>query len=275
MSAMYKPLEDVFIQIGAGKDGGKDDPVFKLKRGEQQGLENFIQAREQALVWGKANVDVNMKPKIYDDETGRPVVSSDGIIAQLERFATKFVFSKISVAYFQKALQILVSKSKKPTGNSYVFLVNTRMWNEINTVLDRWLVEHKTDGAVLYSKAANGYVELGATYHSYEFSGNSILFKVERTFDVEFPTRNYGVMVDLTEDGVTGKPAMEMLTFKGGQLIHNWVNGVGGSSGLDSGQVSSRVAAQKHIFWGYSGIAMYNPYRSVIFMGEDTNTPLF
>lgn len=65
----------------------------------------------------------------------------------------------------------MVAKSIKPTGNTYTFLVNTRLWNEINTVLDRWLTEHKTDGAVLYSKGANGYVELGATYHSYEYAG--------------------------------------------------------------------------------------------------------
>ena len=120
----------------------------------------------------------------------------------------------------------MVAKANKATGNTFVFFVNTRFWNEVNTVLDRWLVEHKTDGAVLYSKGANGYIELGATYHSYEFSGNSIIFKVERSFDVEYPTRNYGVMVDLTADGISNKPAMEMVTFKNGQFIHNWITGV-------------------------------------------------
>lgn len=67
MSAMYKPLEDVFIQIGQGKDGGKDDPVFVLKKAEEQCIENFLEARDMALVWGKANIDSNGKPKIYDD----------------------------------------------------------------------------------------------------------------------------------------------------------------------------------------------------------------
>jgi len=50
MSAMYKPLEDVFIQIGQGKDGGKDDPVFVLKKAEEQCIENFLEARDMALV---------------------------------------------------------------------------------------------------------------------------------------------------------------------------------------------------------------------------------
>lgn len=275
LSAMYKPLEDVFIQIGEGKDGGKDDPVFVLKKAEEQVIENYLEARDMDLVWGKSNVDIHGKPKIYDDETGRPVISGDGLIAQLERFATKFVFSKLTTAYFKKALATMVAKSVKATGNDYLFLVNTKLWNEINTVLDRWLVEHKTDGTVLYSKAANGYVELGATYHSYEFSGNKIIFKVERTFDVEYPTRDYGVMVDLTADGISNKPAMEMLTFKNGQFIHNWIVGVGGKDGLSSGEVSSRVAGSHIVAWGYAGLAMYNPYRSVIFLGQDTGAPLF
>ena len=68
MSAMYKPLEDVFIQIGAGKDGGKDDPIFTLKKADEQCIENFLEARDMAMVWGKGNVDANGKPKIYDDK---------------------------------------------------------------------------------------------------------------------------------------------------------------------------------------------------------------
>lgn len=70
LSAMYKPLEDVFIQIGSGKDGGKDDPVFTLKKAEEQVIENYLEARDMALVWGKSNVDKDGKPKIYESETG-------------------------------------------------------------------------------------------------------------------------------------------------------------------------------------------------------------
>lgn len=59
---MYKPLEDVFIQIGEGKDGGKDDPVFTLKSAEKQVIENYLEARDMDLVWGKANVGPDGKP---------------------------------------------------------------------------------------------------------------------------------------------------------------------------------------------------------------------
>ena len=58
-------------------------------------------------------MDETGKPKIYDED-GRPIVSSDGIIAQIERFATKFVFSKMNIAYFEKAMQAMIAKSEKP-----------------------------------------------------------------------------------------------------------------------------------------------------------------
>lgn len=66
-----------------------------------------------------------MKPKIYEPETGRPLISGDGIIAQVERFATKMVFNRLNPKYFNRALQIMIQKSEKPTGNTYMFLCNT------------------------------------------------------------------------------------------------------------------------------------------------------
>ena len=38
----------------------------------------------------------------------------DGIVAQIERFANKFVFSKLNVKYFRKALNAMITKSEKP-----------------------------------------------------------------------------------------------------------------------------------------------------------------
>ncbi len=271
MSAMYKPMEDVFIQIGKGE---KDDPVYKLNTAEQTALENFMEVRNQHLLWGKTNMDENGKPKIYD-EIGRPLVSGDGLIAQVERFAEKFVFARLNTKLFQKALNAMIQKSEKALGNKYIFVVNTLMWQEIQDTLGAWIRDYKTDGIFLYSKASNGYVKLGATYDSYEVAGNEVAFKLDRSLDVEFPTRRIGIMIDLTADAKSGKPAMAQYTFKGGEFIHNYINGVGGRSGLESGEVSSPVAGGKIINWGFSGIAVFNPYRSVILMSNEVRNDLF
>ena len=271
MSAMYKPMEDVFIQIGKGSD---DDPVYKMNTAEKDCLDSFMEARNNALLWGKSNMDASGKPKIYDED-GRPIVSADGVIAQIERFATKFVFSKLNIGYFEKALQAMVAKSEKPQGNSYMLICNTAFYNEWQRVMNAWIVAHKTDGSFLFSKGANGYVDLGATYESYTFGGNKISVKIDRCFDVEFPTRKYAALIDLTADAATGKPAMAFFTFKGGDIIHNVIVGVGGKSGLASGEVSSPVAGSKLVNWGYGGVAVFNPYRSVIMIGEENRNSIW
>ena len=42
MSAQYKPMEDVFIQIGKGQ---KDDPVYKMNSAEKDCLDTFMMAK--------------------------------------------------------------------------------------------------------------------------------------------------------------------------------------------------------------------------------------
>ena len=41
----------------------------------------------------------------------------------------------------------------------------------VNQVLGHYLADFKTDGTFMYSKQANGYVNVGATFQSYEFMG--------------------------------------------------------------------------------------------------------
>ena len=73
---------------------------------------------------------------IFDPETGREIVSSDGIIAQIERFATKMLFTRLNAKYFNKALQIMVSKAEKPTGNHFVFICNTAIDKYVALISD-------------------------------------------------------------------------------------------------------------------------------------------
>lgn len=114
----------------------------------------------------------------------------------------------------------------------------------------------KVDQAFLYSKEANGYVKVGATFSSYTWNGNTVQFRIDRTLDVEFPNRKFGMLIDLTPDGTKGQAAINAFTFKGGEMIHNWIEGVGGRSGLASGAVSSPVAGSKEIMWGLRKIAV-------------------
>ena len=117
-------MEDVFIQIGKGD---KDDPVYKMDGMQKVLLDNFMQVRNNKLLYGKSNMDKYGKPTLYEPETGRPIVTGDGVIAQIERFANKFVFSRLNTKLFNKALQAMVSKCEKATGNKFAFICNEAM----------------------------------------------------------------------------------------------------------------------------------------------------
>ena len=47
-------------------------------------------------------------------------------------------------------------------------------------------------------------------------------------------------------------------------MMQSYIKGVGGLTGLESGEVSTPVAGAKRIMWGYSSLAVFNPYRSYV-----------
>ena len=221
MSAQYRAAEDVFINIAKGDK----EVTYQMNSAEKDCLDSFMEARNNALLWGKSNLDKNFKPTAFDVETGRPIVSSDGILAQIERFATKFVFEQLNVEYFKKVIMAMVAKCENPSGNTFVFVANTPMMMEIQRVLDATLKDYKIDAPFLYNKVGDK-IRLGAQYDGYSYMGNTLVFKLERSFDIEYPDRKFGAMIDMTADGTSGRSAMEMLTFKNGQFIHNYIVGV-------------------------------------------------
>lgn len=258
-SAQYAAMEDQFIQIA---DGNGKEYTYKMLGAEKVCLDSFMLSRNNKLLFSKGNVDANGKATIHD-EIGRPIVAAEGIIPQIERFATKFVYNKLNVNIFESALNEIIAKCDNAEGNTFTFVCNTIMWNQIQRVLATWLRDNKTDAAYVWSTGSKGYVNVGATYQSYTYAGNTITFKQDRSLNLEFPKKGYGFFIDLTTDS-NGTPGLMMFSFKGGDLIHNVIRGVGGTTGLESGEVSSPVAGSKIVNWGYHGIGVMSPYRSAI-----------
>lgn len=94
---------------------------------------------------------------------------------------------------------------------------------------------------------------------------NEISFKVDRTFSREWGyDKGYMLALDLTADKTSAQPPIALFTLKGGDMISNKYLGVGRENGLSSGEVASPVAGSKLIMWGYSSLAVFNPYKSYI-----------
>lgn len=145
----------------------------------------------------------------------------------------------------------MTEKAQDDTGNKFTFVLNRKAWEDINLVLGEYLANYRTDGGYMYSKSANkgmgGYIKVGATFDTYEFAGNQIQFIVDRALSREYPTKGYGICVDLTADKTTGTPALAKFTLGGKDICINTIAGVGGLDGKTSGPVASNVAGSKQV----------------------------
>lgn len=64
----------------------------------------------------------NGKPTIVDPDTNRPIYIGDGIIPQVERFASKYAFNKLTIQVFNTVLSTMNQKATNPTGNKLIIL---------------------------------------------------------------------------------------------------------------------------------------------------------
>lgn len=82
-------------------------------------MDNFMAARNQGMLWQRGTMDENGKSTVYDRK-GRPIIAGDGIIRQIERFASKFNYSKLTVSYLNEMILDLSQKCKNVTGNTSI-----------------------------------------------------------------------------------------------------------------------------------------------------------
>ena len=96
------------------------------------------------------------------------------VIPQVERYASKYAFNKFTIEVFQAAMAAMAEKAEQPTGNKWVFICNERMWTLVQNILGEYLARFKQATAYMYSKAANGYLNIGTTFQAYEFGGDCV-----------------------------------------------------------------------------------------------------
>lgn len=269
-SSRYAQMEDQFIKIAQGEGTGEmKEKLFKLNKMEKDLLDSFNLVKNNHLLWGKTTMDQNGKATVMTEDN-RPLIAGDGLIPQIERFASKFKFAKVNINVINTIMEQMNQKSMSPTGNHYTFILNDRFWNQINTTLGEWLKNWNSVPTMMYSKAtgsmmkADNPIKVGGTFTSYEIAGNTVTFMVDRALTLEYGKKCYGICLDLTPDMSVNQPAIAGFTLAGAEFITSKYPGVGGIDGITSGIVSSTVAGSKLIVAGYSGIAAFAPYRSFI-----------
>lgn len=68
-------------------------------------------------------MDKNLRPTITDPETGRGIYIGDGVIPQVEAFASKYVYNnKLTISMFNRILSEMADKAQELTGNHFAVL---------------------------------------------------------------------------------------------------------------------------------------------------------
>lgn len=222
-------------------------------------MDNFMEARNNGMMWNKTTMDANGKCTLHDRQ-GRELICGDGLIAQFNRYASKYNYSRLSTNVLVEAMTDLAQKCEESIGNHFVFVVNDILWRDLQKTCGRFIADNKIDADYLYSTFEQKYIKVGATYKAFEWAGNTVSFHVDRALSNEYTDKGYGILVDLTSDKASGIAPVQMFTLKDKAFIDNTLTG----AAVKSGEVASPVAGQKYIVSGYCGIACLNPYRSYV-----------
>ena len=260
-SGDFALMEDTFIDMGKGKDG---EQYAKMNTKEKECMDSYLVSREQSMVFAQTNFDANGKC-MMQDEKGRDVPIGDGVIAQIERYCDKFAYSILSIDLFEDIMAAMTEKSDTPIGNNYVFVVNERLWYQIGKVMKADLrFISPAEGSYFWSKQSNSKVKVGAQFDTYTFQGNSISFTVDRSLSQEYPDYGYGFCIDMSPDISTGRPNLATFTLDGAEMLSGTLNGMGGQSGRESGEIATSIHGSSYHLLGYSGCVVFNPYKSAI-----------
>ncbi len=270
-SSLYAAQETMFLKVADDRDATKSEGIFKMLKKEKELMESFMYAMNTGLLCNKGNVDVNMRATISDPDTSRQIIIGDGVIPQVEAFASKYLYNnRPNLSLLHRVFSEMAEKSQEITGNKYLVLCTQKFWNDIQGVLGEYLNNCKTDGTYMYSKAANkgegGYIKVGATYSSYEFGGNIIQFIPDKALTREYGNKGYALCLDLTADKIENVPAIAKFTLTGKEFTTNKIIGVQGEDGRSSGNVSTNVAGSKMAMMSTSGVSVFAPFRSFIIM---------
>lgn len=120
-SSRYEALEKTFIKLSKGSnEAGWQSKVFEWPDKKRVLLDNFMGARNNGMLWQHTTMDENGKATITDRQ-GRPIVAGDGLIPQINRFASKFAYSKMTASLLNDIVLNLSRKCKSVTGNTLIY----------------------------------------------------------------------------------------------------------------------------------------------------------
>jgi len=251
-----------YLESVEGDEGRRKKVYYGFINGEKVILDEFLQSRDNSQLWAITNFDVH-GVCLDQDENGQDVPIGAGLIPQSEAYASRSLYSVMDVGVIKTALDTMTEKSDDVEGNTFVVICNKELYNQVGDALMDYTVARTTGNTFLYSES-EGKVDIGATFASFEYQGNKMVFMIDLALTQEHPNYGYGIMLDMAPDA-NGRPAVQSFTLEGSEMLTGIVPGLGNKDGKTSGIIATGLTGTEFHIAGYSGIGLFNPYRSHIF----------
>jgi len=247
----------VFFQM---KDKKGQPHFFQMPKPEKNLLDLFMLSRENHLLFGRSNHDVNGKCLDFDT-LGRELPMGDGLIAQYERYCDKFSYNILTTSLFEDAIDSLIKKTGKFMDNNITVICNHVGYKHAMKAMEEKLRQFAINGAWYWTKDKQ-FVDVGAHYRQYNYNGNSITFTIDTALSEIYTDFGYMIFVDTSI--TDGRANITRFTFEGREMLQGTLVGMGGQDGRTSGNIATAIdGTEKHIL-GYSGLAVFNPYAGFI-----------
>ena len=215
-------------------------------------------------VFGETNFDANGKCTMQD-EKGQDIPIGDGVIKQIERFCEKFAYAELSTRWLEDIMASMREKSPNSIGNTYAFVVNERLYDQVGRLLRDDLRFKSDTGDYYWTNNAGNKIKVGAHYDSYTFQGNTIVFMVDKILSDEYPFSGYGFCINVGVDQTTSNSGISMFTLEGREMLSGKLKGMGGFSGKENNMdLATSVDGSEYHLLGYSAVAVFNPYNAAI-----------
>ena len=124
-SSRYLAMEDSFVKVVDEGVGNAKAHVFKMPGMKKVLLDNFMDARNNGMIWNKTTMDANGHCTLHDRQ-GRDLICGDGVVAQISRYCGKTNYAKLSTSILQQVVQDLEDKCEESMGNHLTLLFTTR-----------------------------------------------------------------------------------------------------------------------------------------------------
>jgi hypothetical protein len=266
-SAEYAASQEYYVERNKknAKNGKVEYEYYRLQKLEKDVLESYLWARENHLLFGVSNYDANGKCMLQD-EKGQDISIGDGVIKQIERYCEKFSYSVLTTRWIEDAMAAMREKSPNSIGNTFAFIVNERLYDQLGRVLREDLrFVGKGNDKHYWTNKDGKKIQVGAHYDSYTFQGNTVVFMVDKILSDEYPYSGYGFCINAGVDQTNSTSGISMFTLEGREMLSGKLRGMGGFSGKENGvDLATSVDGSEFHLLGYSGAVVFNPYNAVI-----------